>query len=327
MAFGPCANMVEHFQDQISLSPFILIEGSIIERIRRSAPHLLDPWLINAPLVYDNSGREILANLHRQYINISLRHNLPVLIFSDTWRANSERLKDSSLSKKDVNADCVHFLRTTIQEYGEYSSKILLGGLMGCRGDAYDPKGALSERDAESFHEYQAFSLAAAKVDFLFAATIPSLSEAAGMAAAMSRTGVPYVISFVLNRSGLILDGTSLQRAIGDIDASTSPAPLFYMANCCHPTFYRAALTQLARERSTMLHRLIGLQANTSAKDAGELNDLPYLDSEEPVFFAESMIGLHKEFGTRILGGCCGTDDRHIAAIASAYNRLVKRRD
>ena len=294
----------------------VLTEGAIIERIRRSGPGLLDPHLLHASLVYRDDGRRMLADLHRQYLDIGRRYQLPMLAFTDTWRAGRERVEKSGMTGKDVNADCARFLKEVIAEYGAYADQVFQGGLIGCKGDAYKPEEALSEKEAASYHAWQVEALAAAGVDFLIAVTLPSLSEAAGIATAMARTGLPYVISFVLDRSGRVLDGTSLQRAISRIDAETSPAPLFYMANCCHPTFYAAGMRGLEHEDAALLKRIIGLQANTSMRSADELEGLDHLDPEDPAAFAASMIGLHREFGTRYLGGCCGTDDRHIEALA-----------
>jgi homocysteine S-methyltransferase len=179
---------------------------------------------------------------------------------------------------------------------------------------------------AASFHAYQVEALATAGVDILFAATIPSLSEATGMSAAMAASGLPYAISFVLDSKGRILDGTPVRNAIDTIDENAVPRPLFYMANCCHPTFYASAMRGLLRQDAALLQRIIGLQANTSAKDAAERDNLSHLDPEDPDRFARSMLGLHRDFGTRIFGGCCGTDDRHMAAIAAQCRQLEVRR-
>lgn len=302
----------------------VLTDGAIVERIKRSEVVQLDPVLFHASLVYTADGRRTLAGLHRQYLEIGRRYELPMLTFTDTWRANSDRLKEAGIAGKDVNGDCARFLREIVHDYGAYADKVFIGGLIGCKGDAYRSEEALSEQEALSFHSFQVNSLAAAEVDFLFAATIPSLSEAAGMAAAMAASGIPYVVSFVLNRIGLIIDGTSLNRAISIIDRDVSPPPLFYMANCCHPTFYEAALKDIAAKDSRLLHRIIGLQANTSSRDVDKLDNLCFLDSEAPDVFADLMISLHQNFGTRILGGCCGSDDRHIAAIAERFKTVNK---
>lgn len=293
----------------------VLTEGAVVERILRSDPEMLDPELAHARAIYSERGRRLLAGIHRQYLDIGRRYDLPLLVFTDTWRASADRLRRAGMAGWDMNGDCARFLRGIVQEYGEYAGKVVLAGLIGCKGDAYKPEEALSMREAASFHAYQVEALITAGVDLLFAATIPSVSEATGMAAAMAASGLPYAISFVLAGDGRILDGTTVRKAIETIDESTAPRPLFYMANCCHPAFFEAAMRDL-QEDAALLHRIIGLQANTSTKDAGERDSLTHLDQEDPEKFAESMLGLHRTFGTRVLGGCCGTDDRHILALA-----------
>ncbi len=299
----------------------LLTEGAIIERIRRSDAGSLDPVLLHALHIYDADKKRKLHELHRQYLEIGRRHNLPMLAFTDTWRANIARLKESGMENTDVNGNCVRFLQEIVAEYGEYSDKVCIGGLIGCKGDAYRPEEALSELEAADFHSFQIDALARAGVDFLFAATIPSAGEAAGIANAMAASGLPYAISFVLNRQGRILDGTSLNEAISHIEGLSARPTLFYMANCCHPTFLEAALKELATKDAHLLKRLIGLQANTSSRDANELDNLGFMDSEDSDRFADLMLGVHQNFNLKILGGCCGTDDRHISAIAERLKR------
>jgi len=294
----------------------VLTESAVVERLRRLEPRLIDHQLAHARAIYSDQGRRLISGLHRQYLDIGSRLDVPMLVFTDTWRANKERLQNAGMAGMDVNGDCTRFLRNIVQGYGTYATNVVLAGLMGSRGDAYKPEEALSARDAASFHAFQAESLTRAGVDLLIAATMPSVSEAAGMAAAMSLSGLPYVISFVLNGKGRILDGATIRKAIEAIDGTAARKPLFYMVNCCHPTFYAAAMKELKQDDGVLLERIIGLQANTSRKEAGEREGLAVLDTEDPETFAEAMLNIRREFGARILGGCCGTDDRHLAALA-----------
>ena len=300
----------------LNQSDVLLTEGSVIERIKRFGHVPLDSILAHAPFVYRADGRAALADLHRQYIAIGQRYGLPLLTFTDTWRANAERLRTAGLADRDVNGDCVRFLRGIVAETGANADRICIGGLIGCKGDAYRPSEALAADQAELFHTPQIASLAAAGVDFLFAATLPALSEAIGIARAMCASGVPYAISFVLNRNGCVLDGTPLDEAVAALDGGVPTPPLFHMANCCHPTHFRAAMVNAVKKNERLRNRILGLQANTSSKDFAELDNLAVLDSEDPESFANAMIALHRDFGTRILGGCCGSDDRHISEIA-----------
>jgi len=63
--------------------------------------------------------------------------------------------------------------------------------------------------------------------------------------------------------------------------------------------------------------RIIGLFANTAALSPEDLNDSSNLVEEDPASFGLSVGWLRRELGMKILGGCCGTDDRHIRSLAA----------
>jgi homocysteine S-methyltransferase len=217
----------------------------------------------------------------------------------------------------DVNGDNVRLLCQLRNSYGDYSEKVVICGLMSCRGDAYNPADALSVHDAFSFHTWPAARLADAGVDFLLASTLPALSEATGLAQAFAVTGVPYIISFVVRPEGTLLDGTPLKEAIDCIDATVLPRPLAYMINCTHASRARAGLLHASNSSVMVRQRVIGLLANTAALSPEDLNDSACLIEEDPDVFGRSLAGLHREMGLKILGGCCGTDDRHICSLAA----------
>jgi homocysteine S-methyltransferase len=301
------------FEDTLKTTPVILTEGAVIERLNREDAIELDPFIANSGLIYDDTGKNVMNTIYRQYIDIGFRYNLPIIISAPTWRASPERIsKSNHFHRKHIIRDCVKFIREIRKDYTEYSDSVFVSGLMGCRGDAYDPGEALSIQDARTYHLPQAQQLTEAGVDFILAATLPAVSEALGIAAATSECGAAYSLSFVIRENGEVLDGTPLQAAIERIDAVVENKPLFYQVNCVHPTVFRQAIDQ----NQTISDRLIGLQANTSAKSPEELDGLDYLDTSDPKEFAESIVSLHKKFGTKIIGGCCGTDHRHIDAIA-----------
>lgn len=290
----------------------------MVERVRRDPAVTLDPHVATANLVYTPEGRAVLTRLYRQYLDIGYAHKLPIIVLTPTWRASPARLRDAGLGDvATVNGDCVRFLQVIRDGYGSYAESIFIGGLMGTLGNAYDPDIALSAAEAVDYHRPQARALAAAGVDFLMAATLPAFSEALGMAQAMAETGVPYIPSFVLRPSGTLLDGMPLHAAVAAIDTAVSPRPLAYMANCVHPTVFASALARELVQDATLGTRVIGLQANTSARSPEELLGLDHLETEAPEALAAAMWDVRERFGTQILGGCCGTDGRHIAAIAS----------
>jgi homocysteine S-methyltransferase len=297
-------------------APVVLTEGALIERLRRDAEAELDPHVLHAGFVYEEARRAELTGLYREYLAAGRARRLPMVVCTPTWRANPERLRAAGLDERSVNRDGVRFVREIQSAEGQYAAQVAVGGLMGCRGDAYDPGESLSADDAATFHADQARELADAGVDFVLVATLPALPEARGMARALAATAVPYVLSFVLRPAGTLLDGTPLGEAIGRIDSESEAVPLAYWANCVHPAVFAEAMERVVAETPGVADRVLGLQANTSRRCPEELDGARTLDAEPPAVFAEEMMNVRRRFGLRVLGGCCGTDAGHIDAIA-----------
>lgn len=311
------------FAHLLATSPVILGEGAVIERLRRMTDVELDPHVVNSAFVYDDRGRSALAAICRQYLEISRDHDLPLLLSTPTWRASRERIRAAGLEGRDLNGDNFRFLDGLRRECGAYASKVAICGLMSCRGDAYRPEEALSADDAEQYHAWQAGALAASGVDFLLAATLPALSEALGLAKAMAATGLPSVVSFVARPEGALLDGTPLCEAIAALDAATSPRPLAYLINCTHASLFRQAIRHEVNSSPLVRERIVGLLANTAALPPEELNNSASLVEEAPETFGRSVALLHRDLGMKILGGCCGTDDRHIRCLAKELRHQI----
>ncbi len=307
----PCS-----FKDFLDNTPCILGEGAVIERLRRDANLELDPYLVNSAFIYDAAKRLALEKICRQYLDIGHEFDLPLLLSTPTWRASKERIKAAGYADYDVNGDNFRFLDSLRETYGAYAEKVVICGLLSCRGEAYSGADALSVDEAQKFHSWQAERLAATGIDFLLAATLPAMSEATGLALSLAATGHPYIISFVARPEGTLLDGTPLSKAIAEIDALVSPQPLAYMLNCTHASFTSAALKHKENSSPLVRQRTIGLLANTAALSPEELNESENLVEESPEIFGKSVARLHQQFGFKILGGCCGTDNRHIRSLA-----------
>ena len=296
--------------------PTILGEGAVIERLHRETDFELNPHVVNSAFIYDEPKRTVLETIFRQYLDIGRQYDLPLILSTPTWRASRERIIEAGYGHKDVNRDNYDFLNALRNRYGNSANKVALCGLMSCRGDAYDPKQALSASEAQSFHTWQAQKLSQTGVDFLLAATLPALSEATGLAAAQAATGKPYIISFIARSEGTLLDGTPLKAAIETIDAEIRPKPLAFMINCTHASIFKAALLHADNSSAQVRNRICGLLANTAALTPEELDDSELLISEAPEIFGQSVARLKMDLGVKVLGGCCGTDDRHIGQLA-----------
>ena len=270
------------FQEIITSHAPLLIEGSMYDRLKRRAGESFDSELAHLGLVYSDKGRVALKATYQEYVDAAHSSSLPIILFTPTWRANPERVSRSVLRERSVNTDGVAFVRTIRDELTSDSSpEIFIGGLIGCRNDCYDSSQALTVDESQSFHQDQINQLADAGVDFLFASTLPAVSEATGMAKAMSKTSLPYVLSFVVDQSGAVLDGRSLVEAVKEIDTKVDRLPLGYFANCVHPEVMHRGLDRIGGIAS-ISNRLIGFQGNTSRQDPRKFDSLKELDTEEP---------------------------------------------
>lgn len=312
-------------QKLLALSPVMLGEGAVIERLRRSADVQLDEQVVNSALIYQEAGRFALQTICRQYLEIGQRYNLPLLLSTPTWRAGKDRIASAGLTGCDLNGDNFRFLDGLRKGYGDYARKVAICGLMSCRGDAYKPEEAMTERESAAFHLWQAEALATAGVDFLMAATLPALSEAIGLARAQAATGLAYMISFVVRPEGVLLDGTALHEAIATIDSCVSPRPLAYLINCTHASVFQRAVLHENNSSALVRERVIGLLANTAPLSPEELDISPELVEEEPEVFGRSVAALYGEFGMKVLGGCCGTDNRHIECLARQLSDVTEQ--
>jgi len=289
----------------------ILMEAAIVEPLRRTEGVTFHPTLIHAPLIHDPVGSRLLRKLYRDYIDVAVAAGLPFLMATPTWRTNHERVRESRLGS-DINIDAVRFLQEIRDARGQSETSVFIGGIIGCKNDCYKPEEGLAAADAERFHSWQIAQLARAGVDFLIAETLPTVEEAIGIGAAMEKTALPYFISFVINRRGRVLDGTGLPEAINVVDAATRRPALGYMVNCAYPAFLCAA------EQPPMLfRRLVGYLGNASSLDHCELDGSEHLQTESIAEWGDEMLALHRKYGIKILGGCCGTGVEHLNYIVS----------
>lgn len=305
------------FEEKFINSPEILMEGALIERLKREHNILIDDDVALASAIYNEDHRKVLKKLFVQYIDIANKYNLPIMITTPTRRANKYRVLNSKYNQSIIE-DNVLFLK---EIRNGFNCDIFIGGLMGCYGDAYKADDGLSIENAAQFHSWQADLFKESDVDFLFAGIMPTLDESIGIAKAMESTGLPYIISFMIRKNGRLIDGTTINDAIKIIDESVDRIPICYMTNCVHPDIVYNALTKSFNKTEIVKNRFIGIQANAACLSPEELDNSSDLISSDPTSLANSMMKLRKDFNFKIFGGCCGTDDKYIEEIAK---RLIE---
>lgn len=301
-----------NFRYCLKQDEYLLMEGALGERLKREYGLTFDEHIAMASLVYEEKGASALTALWNEYIDIARKHQLPFIATTPTRRANRERVAEANCPET-VIGDNVAFLKSIQRNCG---IEMYVGGLMGCKGDAYTGEGVLSEQEALEFHKWTVEQFYKAGVDFLYAGIMPVLSEAVGLARAIDDTGLPYIISFTIQQDGKLIDGTTITDAIRYIDSITTNKPVCYMTNCVHPSIVCKALMQPFNRNETVRERFRGIQANTSPLSYVELDGAEDLHCSEPEDFAEEMIKLKSVADIKIWGGCCGTDCRHMECVA-----------
>ena len=274
------------------------------------------PYFAAFCLMKDVNGIEALRRYYATYASIAIANRVGFVLESPTWRANpdwGEKLGYSKAGLYEVNRTAIALMRELREKYETQGSPMVISGCVGPRGDGYDPGQVMSEAEAEAYHKEQIGFFRDSDADLVTALTITNTPEAIGIVRASRNLRMPVVISFTLETDGCLPTGQSLQEAIDVVDCSTDRATAYYMINCAHPTHFERVIAN----SEPWVKRLRGLRANASKLSHEELNEAPALDEGNPHELAEQYASLLRRHPhINVLGGCCGTDHRHIEEIA-----------
>jgi S-methylmethionine-dependent homocysteine/selenocysteine methylase len=269
------------------------------------------PCFAAFPLLGDGEGTRALRDYYERYIEIAREHGLGFLLDTVTWRANpdwGERLAYSADQLDAANRRAVALAREIRDANADVP--ILITGCIGPRGDAYSPDELMTPDEAARYHLPQIAALADAGVDFVTALTLTNAIEAIGIARAAGAARVPAVISFTVETDGRLPSGEELREAIEATDAGSEIPPVYYMINCAHPTHFADVLEDDGEWRE----RIRGVRSNASSKSHEELDESDELDEGNPIDLADRYRALFDRLpNLTVLGGCCGTDHRHVA--------------
>jgi S-methylmethionine-dependent homocysteine/selenocysteine methylase len=269
------------------------------------------------PLLETDEGRAALRRYFRPYLELARDRGVGFLLEAPTWRANRDwgaKLGYSEDALAAANRRAVAFMEELRDEH-EDGRPFVISGCIGPQGDGYDPDELLSADAAEAYHRAQIDTFADTAADLVTALTITYPQEAIGIVRAAARAGIPAAISFTVETDGRLPNGDALPAAISQVDAETDGAAAYFMVNCAHPTHFQHVL-----QDGAWRERVRGVRANASTKSHAELDEAAELDAGDPVELAARYVELRQQMPQlNVLGGCCGTDHRHIAAIAGAY--------
>jgi S-methylmethionine-dependent homocysteine/selenocysteine methylase len=296
-----------------------LTDGGIETTLVFLAGHEL-PYFAAFPLLNDAAGAAALRKYFATYAALARQRGLGCVLETATWRASADwaaKLGCSPEQLGNLNRRAVALLHDVRAEYETPATPVVVSGCIGPRGDGYNPESFMSAAEAERYHAAQAEAFRDADADLVTAITMTYPAEAIGVTRAARAAGMPVVIAFTVETDGRLPNGATLGEAIEQVDAETGSAPAYYMINCAHPTHFERALPAGA----PWLARIRGLRANASTKSHAELDQATELDAGDPAELAQQYRALRGRLANlNVVGGCCGTDERHVDAICEAMS-------
>ncbi|KRE35970.1 homocysteine methyltransferase [Janibacter sp. Soil728] len=263
------------------------------------------------PLVESDHGRAVLRDYYDGYAEVARRAGVGLTLEAPTWRANPDwgaRVGYDHAALDRVNRAAIEFLDGLRASYSDLADVRTIGTI-GPRGDGYVSSGEVDPEEAAEYHRLQVEAFAAAGVDVVAAYTIPSANEALGISRAARRAGVPVLVGFTVETDGRLPDGSALRDAVALVDAQEPPDG--FIVNCAHPTHIASAL-----DEGEWLGRIVQVNPNASTLSHAELDEAEELHAGDIGLLVTSCATLRERLpALSIVGGCCGTDARHVAAL------------
>jgi S-methylmethionine-dependent homocysteine/selenocysteine methylase len=266
-------------------------------------------------LLKDEAGVAALRRYFEHYTRLALEHRIGIVLESATWRASTDwgqKLGYDAIALADANRRSIGLLLGLRDQYETPTTPIVVSGAIGPRGDGYLADARMSAAQARDYHSAQIQTFAATDADMVAAFTMNYVEEAIGIVTAARDAAMPVAISFTLETDGRLPSGDTLEKAVISTDAQTDGYAAYFMINCAHPTHFREVL----KGGGSWLKRIRGVRANASKRSHAELNDSPDLDEGNPVELGADYRELRTLLpALAVVGGCCGTDHRHVDAV------------
>eukprot|EP00127_Corallochytrium_limacisporum_P007052 Clim_evm12s241 gene=Clim_evmTU12s241 len=265
----------------------------------------------------DTEGRKLLEEYYDPFIKHAKDHGSGFVLESPTWRASGDWGKKLGYDEPQMagfNRDAIELMKSLQERYQTPEFPVVVSGNVGPRGDGYKADMKMTASEAEEYHRQQIEALRNAGADMITAMTINYLEEGLGIVRAAEKNDMPVVVSFTLETDGKLPTGQTLEEAINEIDRATDEYVSYYMINCAHPDHFKDTV----KKGEWWTKRVKGIRANASRQSHAELDEAEELDDGNP----EELGQLYRELldtfeELNVVGGCCGTDDRHIAQAAA----------
>ncbi len=274
------------------------------------------PHFASFVLLDDDAGRAALRAYFEPYVAVAREHGVGMVLDTPTWRANPDwgaLLGYSPDALDDVNRRGVALLE---ELRASSDAPVVICGCVGPRGDGYRAEALMSADEAAEYHSRQVATFAGTSADLVSALTMTYAEEAVGIVQAARAAEIPVVVSFTVETDGRLPSGQALDDAIEQVDAETDGAVVYFMINCAHPTHFEHVLDADA----PWVARIGGVRANASTKSHAELDEAEELDDGDPADLGARYAALRGTLrSVTVVGGCCGTDHRHVGEMCRAW--------
>lgn len=275
------------------------------------------PHFASCTLLLNSDGQKRVIDYYERHLDLAKGAGVGFVLETPTWRASrdwGDKLGLSPAELDAVNLRAIDLMKALRAKYRGSVEPIVISGNIGPRGDGYVPGDQMPAGEAEAYHAHQIGLFAEAGADMVSAYTLSYTPEAIGIVRAAQAAGIPSVISFTVETDGRLPSGEALADAIAQTDAETNQGAAYYMINCAHPDHFSHLFTGAPWEQ-----RVRGLRANASRCSHEQLNESTQLDDGDPEELGQQYAALRARLPhVNVLGGCCGTDHRHVAAIGAA---------
>jgi homocysteine S-methyltransferase len=278
------------------------------------------PQFAAFPLVDSDEGRAALRRYYEPFLALAGDRSVPLVLSAPTWRANADwgrLLGYEAQDLADANERAVAFVESVRDQSlrSDARGNVEIEGSIGPRSDAYRPSFLMDAGEAERYHAVQVNTFADAGCGQATALTLTYPEEAIGITRAASEAELRIRIGFTVETDGRLPNGDSIEDALLAVDNATDGAVESFMINCAHPTHFADGLPE-----GDARGRIGGLRANASRLSHAELDEAEELDSGDPADLAAHYLDLRRQLpGLELVGGCCGTDIRHVTAICDAW--------
>lgn len=272
-------------------------------------------------LLDDPAARAKMREYQNRFLGMAAAADTGYVLDTNTWRGCVSWAEVLGMTQGEflqLTVDAIDLAREISEDWDGQVDPVLINGVIGPAGDGYDATNAPDQDKSEQLHRPQIDVFADKGVDMVSAITMTNVPEAIGIVRGAAKRGLPVVVSYTVETNGRLPTGDTLAEAIERTDAATDNAPLYYMINCAHPDHFH----DLTGSGEDWLRRLGGIRANASRLSHAELDAAETLDDGDPDEFGHLHLSIYDQMpNLRVIGGCCGTDDRHVRCVSQHIHR------